>query len=33
MFWSRLDQLVETSEIVVDRPKGTPHPRYPEIVY
>lgn len=32
-FWHTLDTLVSTSEIVVDRPKGTAHPRYPEFVY
>lgn len=32
-FWSSLDQLVETSEIVIDRPKGTAHPRYSEYIY
>lgn len=32
-FWASLDQLVATSRIVIDRPKGQPHPRYPEKVY
>jgi inorganic pyrophosphatase len=32
-FWTALDALVEESEIVVDRPKGSHHPRYPKIVY
>ena len=32
-FWSALDALVETSAIVVDRPRGSAHPRYPEFVY
>jgi len=32
-FWKRIDELVATSEIVIDRPKGTAHPRYPEFVY
>ena len=32
-FWTHLDRLVATSEIVVDRPAGSHHPRYPEIVY
>ena len=32
-FWCALDQLVAGSEIVIDRPKGTAHPRYPEFIY
>ena len=32
-FWTALDSLVCESEIVIDRPKGSHHPRYPEIVY
>ena len=32
-FWKRLDELIATSEIIIDRPKGTPHPNAPEVVY
>lgn len=32
-FWSALDNLVSQSEIVIDRPKGTAHPRYSELIY
>lgn len=32
-FWTALDQLVNQSEIVIDRPKGTAHPRYPDFIY
>ena len=32
-FWSALDCLVSQSEIVIDRPKGTAHPRYPDFIY
>ena len=32
-FWKAVDSLVQESEIVIDRPKGSHHPRYPEIVY
>ena len=32
-FWELLDKLVENSEIVIDRPKGSAHPRYPDFVY
>ena len=32
-FWSALDELVNTSEIVIDRPKGSAHPRFPNFIY
>lgn len=32
-FWNLLDELVHSSEIVIDRPKGSAHPRYPEQIY
>lgn len=32
-FWEALDNLVRESEIVIDRPKGTVHPRYQDLVY
>ena len=32
-FWQRLDSLLAGHTIVLDRPKGSHHPRYPEIVY
>ena len=32
-FWSAIDRLVESSEIVIDRPKGSAHPRYPDYIY
>ena len=32
-FWEALDALVESSEIVIDRPKGTAHPRFPDFIY
>jgi inorganic pyrophosphatase len=32
-FWSCLEDLVRTCQIVVDRPKGSAHPRYPEFIY
>lgn len=32
-FWTALDKLLNQSEIVIDRPKGTAHPRYPDIIY
>ena len=32
-FWEALDTLVNTSEIVIDRPKGSTHPKYPDYIY
>ena len=32
-FWKGVESLAQESEIVIDRPKGSHHPRYPEIVY
>ncbi|MBE5979708.1 MAG: inorganic pyrophosphatase [Paenibacillaceae bacterium] len=32
-FWTALDQLVGNSEIVIDRPKGSVHPKYPDFIY
>ena len=32
-FWSALDTLVRQSEIVIDRPRGSAHPRYPDFIY
>ena len=32
-FWQALDELICTSEIVIDRPRGSAHPRYPEMIY
>lgn len=32
-FWGHLDQLLRSAEVVIDRPKGSVHPRYPRLVY
>jgi inorganic pyrophosphatase len=32
-FWEALERLVAASEIIIDRPKGTRHPRYLDILY
>lgn len=32
-FWEALDELIQTSEIAVDRPKGSRHPKYPDVIY
>lgn len=33
MYWDALEKLMAEHEVVVDRPKGSRHPRYPNIVY
>lgn len=32
-FWKVLEELVNDSEIIIDRPKGTAHPKYPDFIY
>ena len=32
-FWSMLDDLVSGSEIVIDRPKASRPPKYPDMLY
>ena len=32
-FWNAIDKLVIESEIIIDRPKGSVHPRYPNFFY
>lgn len=32
-FWELLEKLVNNSEIVIDRPKGSAHPKYPNFIY
>ena len=32
-FWNALDELVNNFEIVIDRPKGTHHPKYSNYIY
>ena len=32
-FWNALDELMNTSEIVIDRPKGSAHPGFPDFIY
>jgi inorganic pyrophosphatase len=32
-FWKSMEKLIETHRIVIDRPKGSLHPRYGEAVY
>jgi inorganic pyrophosphatase len=32
-FWECLNKLVKENDIVIDRPKGTTHPKYDDMVY
>jgi inorganic pyrophosphatase len=32
-FWRNLDALAAAHRVVIDRPKGTTHPRFPEFFY
>ena len=32
-FWEAVDDLVNESKVVIDRPKGSHHPRFPDMVY
>jgi inorganic pyrophosphatase len=33
LFWEYLEKLVHENEIIIDRPKGTKHPKYNNMVY
>jgi inorganic pyrophosphatase len=32
-FWQALDTLLTTGRLIIDRPRGTAHPRYPDSHY
>lgn len=32
-FWLSLEKLILSSSIIIDRPKGSAHPRYPDLIY
>ena len=32
-FWHALDRLVSESNLIIDRPKGSRHPKYPDFMY
>jgi len=32
-FWSKLDKIFSESEIMIDRPKGSNHPKFPAMVF
>src|SRR5690606_7266816 len=33
LFWEALDRLVAEHQVVIDRPRGAPHPRFPSMIY
>lgn len=32
-FWERIESLLDSSPMIIDRPAGTRHPNYPGVVY
>ena len=32
-YWDYLGRLVEDSQVIIDRPRGSAHPRYPDLIY
>lgn len=32
-FWNAMAELLSTNSIIIDRPKGSSHPRYPDLMY
>ena len=32
-FWEALDTLVSSGKIVIDRPKNSAHPKFPDLIY
>lgn len=32
-YWQALDHLIATCNLVIDRPKGTAHPKFPSLIY
>ncbi|MGB8984849.1 MAG: hypothetical protein WCC12_23495 [Anaerolineales bacterium] len=32
-FWQAMTELLATHAVIIDRPKGSSHPRFPEIIY
>ena len=32
-FWVALDALVASGKIIIDRPKGSAHPKFPSLIY
>jgi inorganic pyrophosphatase len=32
-FWHSMQRLLRTNSLMIDRPKGTSHPRHPDMIY
>ena len=32
-FWQSMSQLMITNSLIIDRPRGSVHPRYPSVIY
>ncbi len=32
-FWHAMDQLVSSTKIVIDRPRGSAHPKFKDFIY
>jgi inorganic pyrophosphatase len=32
-FWEYLEKLIQNNDIIIDRPKGTRHPKYNNVIY
>lgn len=32
-YWQTLDELLAACEIIIDRPRGSTHPRFPAMIY
>ena len=32
-FWQSLSRLLNTNSLIIDRPTGSTHPRYPDMIY
>jgi inorganic pyrophosphatase len=32
-YWDKLAKIIDENEIMIDRKKGSPHPKYPNMIY
>ena len=32
-YWLEMQALLSSAQVIIDRPRGQPHPRYPELIY
>lgn len=32
-YWQAMQALLSNAQIIIDRPRGQPHPRYPDLIY